>query len=444
VSRATVLAAVVATATAAAAAALALPQPALAHATLKQTTPTFGQRLSSGPPRVILQFDQQVMALPSSIRVVTGSGRLVSGTARNGSDPRTLEAPLRARLQRAGYTVRWHALSADGHVVSGVYTFGVGVAAPPPSEAYGAGGPTWSDHLVRWLYFVSLALLLGGLAFRLVVVPGSMPRAYERRFFAVTGIGVAATLETGIVAFVLRADDALQLPFGRLLYGDLSPLASGTRFGIAFIAMTLGFATVAALLFLGWLTDRRAFLVAALLVGLGFASGLSLSGHSAVDAGSSWISILADWLHLVAATLWVGGLVQLAVCVWPSVPDPRRAAFLAFARLAPALIAVLVACGVYLSVVRLPAVSDLWEEGYGRVLLIKLALVTLALAWGGTHHFFVRPLLERGRTPRLLVRSLAGEGAVGMAILLAAAVLVDSKPPVPVPQPAQASVPARR
>jgi hypothetical protein len=48
----------------------------------------------------------------------------------------------------------------------------------------------------------------------------------------------------------------------------------------------------------------------------------------------------------------------------------------------------------------------------------------------------VRPALERG-APLFarLPRSLAGESAVGMAILLAAAVLVDSKPPPqPVPQ----------
>ena len=92
-------------------------------------------------------------------------------------------------------------------------------------------------------------------------------------------------LEVGIVAFLLRAEDALQLPFGRLLYGDLSPIAGGTRFGTAFIAMTLGFALVAALLFLAWLTDRRALLWAAFALGLVFASGLSLSGHSAADAG---------------------------------------------------------------------------------------------------------------------------------------------------------------
>jgi putative copper export protein len=96
------------------------------------------------------------------------------------------------------------------------------------------------------------------------------------------------------------------------------------------------------------------------------------------------------------------------------------------------LIAIVLSAGVYLSIVRLPQLSDLWTVGYGRVLLVKLGLVSLALTWGAVHHFVARPALEQGREGPILSRlprSLAGESAVGMAILLAAAVLVDSKPP---------------
>src|SRR5207253_3683756 len=99
-----------------------------------------------------------------------------------------------------------------------------------------------------------------------------------------------------------------------------------TRFGTAFVAMTLGFALVSAFLFLAWLTDRPVLLWPAFLLAIGFASGLSLSGHSAVDSGSSWLSELADWAHLTAASLWVGGLVQLAFVVWPLAPGLRRGA----------------------------------------------------------------------------------------------------------------------
>jgi copper transport protein len=427
----------------AALAALAFPAGAFAHANLQSTTPSFRQRLQAAPAAVTLRFDQSVQAEPNAIDVKSAFGKEVARTSRaNGHD---VSVPLRP-LARGAYTVRWHVLSADGHVVSGVFTFGVRVNAPPPTEAYGSSGPTTTEHVVRWAYFLALALLLGGLGFRLLVVPGPLRHAAERRFFLLVGAGVVATLEVGILAFVLRAEDALQLPFGRLLYGDLSSISNGTRFGEAFIAMTLGFAFVAAFVFLAWLTDRRALLWPAFLLGLLLTSGLSVSGHDGVDPGSSWRSELADWAHLSAAALWIGGLVQLAFVIWPQAPELRRAAFLRFSRFAGCLIAVVLGAGLYLSIVRLPRLSDLWTTGYGHVLLVKLGLVLFALGWGALHHFVARPAVERGGDGPIwsrLPRSLAAESAVGIAILLAAAVLVDSKPP-PGPAQAPAAASARR
>ena len=414
-------------------AALAFPAVASAHASVEYTTPHFGKRLQVAPKAVLLEFDQSVKALPNAIAVFTAKGHAVSGLTRTSADKRTVSAPV-SHLGRGAYTVRWRVISADGHVVSGVFTFGVRHSAPLATEAFGASGPSTREHIVRWLFFLALALLAGGLGFRLLIARGELPAAAERRFYHLVGVGAVAVIQIGTLAFLLNAEDALQLPFGVFLYGDLSPLADGTRFGMAFIAMTLGFALVSALVFLAWLTDRRVLLWPAFVLALGFASGLSLSGHSAAGAGSSWLSELADWAHLAAASLWVGGLVQLAFVVWPLAPDLRRTSFLRFSKLATLLICVLLSAGIYLSVLRLPRLSDLWTASYGQVLLVKLALVSLALLWGAAHHLLVRPALERG-APLFsgLPRSLMGESAVGMAILLVAAVLVESKPP---PRPA--------
>jgi copper transport protein len=423
------------------AAALIVPAQASAHATLEHTSPGFRERLSSSPRTLVLRFDQYVKVVPGSVHLYSSKGPV--GVTRVWSEAFAVKASL-PQLPKGAYTVRWHALSSDGHVVSGVFTFGVRAAAPAPTDAFGSSGPTRTEHVVRWAYFLALALLVGGIGFRLLVLRGPLTPRAEQRFFALTGIGAVATLNVGIAAFILRAEDALQLPFGRLLYGDLSPIAR-TRFGAAFVAMTLGFALVSALLFLAWLTDRRAFLWPAFVVGLAFVSGLSLSGHSAADRGSSWKSEVADWAHLSAACLWIGGLVQLAVVVWPLAPQARRAAFLAFSRLATVCIGVLLLAGIYLSIVRLPRLADLWASGYGHVLLVKLGLVVLALVWGGAHKLLVVPAVARGDDGVLarLRGSLVGESMVGMAVLLAAAVLVDAKPPVqpaPVP-PAASSVP---
>jgi putative copper export protein len=194
--------------------------------------------------------------------------------------------------------------------------------------------------------------------------------------------------------------------------------------------MTLGFALVGALVFLAWLTDRDVFLWPAFAVSLVFVSGLSFSGHSAADAGSSWKSELADWAHLSAACLWIGGLVQLTAVVWPLLPELRRPALLAFSRLATVCVGVLLLAGVYLAILRLPQLNDLWSTSYGQILLIKIGLVALAFAWGGLHKLRAVPVVERDGTVPRLRASLAGESMVGMIVLLVAAILVNAKPPV--------------
>lgn len=428
---------------AALAAALALPASAFAHAELVAEQPAFMARLKAAPRSVDLRFSEPVAA--PAVTVSSDRGRVRTLPARLDASRRSVRVGVGfGSMRRGAYTVRWRVVSDEGHVVSGVYTFGVGVDPPPPTRAVGASGSTRADNALRWLLFVALALAVGGLGFRLLVVGDALPPRAERRLLLLTGGGALAAIHVGIAAFVLRAQDALQVPFGQLLYADVSPLAE-TRSGQAFTAMTLAFALVTTLVFLAWLLDRPALLRPAFGVAIAFVSALSLSGHSAVEPRSSWLSELADWVHLCAATLWVGGLVMLFTVVWPAAPELRREAFLRFSRVATGLVALLVVAGTYLSVERLPHLRDLWATGYGHVLLAKLALVCVALLWGSLHHLVARPLLERGDDGVLarLPRSLLGEGAVGMAVLLAAAVLVDSKPPAP-PSPAPVQATATR
>jgi copper transport protein len=410
------------------AAALVLPAPAAAHVILEGASPATQSRVREVPTRIVLEFNQPVTASTRAIEVLASDGRIVSAPARPTAGARRVVAAVDGLARGSSYTVRWRVVGRDGHSPAGVYTFGIGVTPPPPTEAAGASGTTWRDDVARWLLFAALALVIGPLAVRLVVLRGPVPPALEQRMHLVTTVAAMMVINVGIAAFVIRASNALQLPLGDLLYGDLQPFAEQTRFGVAFLAMTFGFGVVATLLMLAWVFELEAPRWWALSLSVLLVSGLSLAGHQGTEPNASWLSELADWLHLVAACIWVGGVATLALLVWPSAPALRARAFLGFSRLAVALVGAMVLAGVYLAVQRLPAVSDLWETDYGRALLVKLAIVALALAFGGFHHTVVRPRLEAGGGVRARP-TLLGETAVALTVLLAAAVLTNASPP---------------
>jgi copper transport protein len=408
--------------------ALLVPGTAAAHVTLQDAEPATQSRLETAPTEIRLRFSQPVTVTSGAIQVLAPDGTLLSGVARTEEGGHVVVAPVSRIESGQGYTVRWRVIGDDGHSPGGVYTFGVGVAAPPPTEAVGASGTTWRDDAARWGLFAALALLVGPLAVRLLILRGPIPARLERALNIVAVVAALLVIDIGIAGFVLRASNALQLPLADLPYGDLQPFAEKTRFGVAFLVMTVGFGLVAVLLLLGWVLDRPVLRWPSLGISLALAAGLSLSGHQATEPNASLLAQLADWVHLIAASIWVGGVAAIAFLVWPLAPELRRSAFLGFARLAVALVAAVVLAGAYLALVRLPTLDDLWTTQYGRFLLLKLALVVVALAWGALHHFVVRPRIAAGRGSSARP-SLVGEAVVALAVLLAAAILTNAAPP---------------
>jgi len=409
--------------------ALVVPAAASAHATLKEVHPGEQDRVDAPPSEVTLRFDQSVEAPPNAIVVLAPDGRTLSGPVSQSRRGTVVRVPVHGAVGGQAYTVRWRVVSADGHVATGVFTFGVDVAAPPPTEAVGASGMTWRDDVARWALFASLALMIGVVGIRLLVLPRAVDPLVERRVYLLGTLGAVLALNAGIAGFVIRSANALQVSGADLLYADLSPFAESTRFGTAFLVTTFGFGLCLTILVVAWALDLPMLRWPAFVLGLVLVWGYPLSGHQATEPNSTVLTELADWVHLVCAMLWVGGVLTLAVVVWPLSGDLRRVAFLRFSRIAVVLIALLLAAGTFVSIERLPELDDLWDTSYGRTLLVKIALVLVALAWGGFHHTVVRPRLERGESPPGVGRSLLGESVVALAVLFAAAVLVNGAPP---------------
>ena len=414
---------------AALAVALIAPAAASAHATMKEATPAEQGRVEVPPKEVMLRFDQSVVAPVDAIVVLGADGKNHTRAITQSRRDTVVHAHVTGLVAGEAYTVRWRIVSADGHVATGVFTFGVGVDPPPPTEAVGSSGMTWRDDVARWALFASLALMIGVVGISLLVLPRVVDARVEHRVHLLGTLGAFLALNAGIAGFVIRSANALQVSGVDLLYADLSPFAESTRFGTAFMVTTLGFGVCLTILVVAWVLDQPLLRWPAFVLAVALVWGYPLSGHQATEPNSTALGEIADWVHLVSAMLWVGGVLTLALVVWPLAPDLRRAAFLRFSRLAVFLIGVLVVAGAVVAIERLPEVADLWQTSYGRTLLVKIGLVLVALAWGGVHHTLVRPRLERGEMPRGVGRSLLGESAVAMAVLLAAAVLVNGAPP---------------
>ena len=204
----------------------------------------------------------------------------------------------------------------------------------------------------------------------------------------------------GIAAFVLRADDALQLPFVDLLYGDLSPIATKTRFGVG-VRRDDARLRARHRPRLARLAPRPAATSSgpAFLVALGFASGplalgaLRPSSRTRRGCPSSPTGCTSS-----AAILWVGGLVALA-----RVRLAARAGAAAVARSSasrgsrPSRRRARARRHLPLDPRALPTVSRPLDDALRpRPARQDRDRLRRAQPGAAAHHFFVRPRLERG------------------------------------------------
>lgn len=173
----------------------------------------------------------------------------------------------------------------------------------------------------------------------------------------------------------------------------------------------------------------------ALAIAGGAAVALShlFDGHTVTTAPAVVVRISAV-THVGAAGVWVGGVLMLAqLLTWRKRRGvPLRAAELAvrFSRVAAVALGAVAVAGFALTWAILDAPGELVSTAWGRFLLLKMALVGVAVGLGGYNHHFVVPHLdadggeeEMGERLRRVVRV---EGAILVGVIAATAALVGA------------------
>jgi copper transport protein len=429
-------------------------RPAWAHALLEKSTPATGGQLDS-PGQIIATFSEAVEPQFSELQVLDANRKRVDAGDSQGAlgDPKSLVVSV-PKLPDGTYMVAWRNLSAvDGHVVRGVFPVVVGAGGIElPTMDAPVFVPSPQDVVARWIGYAAALLLAGSLIFRrlsarpaLRIAPvQGLPEAFDR-WFAGMGLGAGLTLVLAtLVLMVSQAANAADLPFWQGL-GEPFVRLLGTRLGQLWeLRLACGLLLAGAC----WRLHGSLQEWIGLAVSLTLLMAISLGSHAAAIPSGTWLVVLLDWLHQVAAAAWVGGLAAFVLVLRLArrgVDGASSTSFVStlvprFSTLAMVCVAVLALTGLFQSWLQVKAPQAL-ATLYGGALVVKVLLILPMLALGAMNLAIYRPGLARavatrgrgftGSAPELVRRlhvAVITEAALAIAVLLATSVLTSSEP----------------
>ncbi|MGW3109091.1 copper resistance CopC/CopD family protein [Streptomyces sp. NPDC001100] len=415
--------------------------PAAAHTELVRSTPKDGARLEKAPDGLALVFDEAVD--PADIRVMTPEGDRLPVTRVPGKGSATVRVAL---PHASGDTLKltWSVIDEeDGHATSGRLTFDIGArttqdrggeatAAPAPS-------PSVRKGLVaaRWTGYLSLALFVGGLAFVALLWPRG---AGERRARMLLGLAWTCGLASTVAALGLQgaytALGGLRDALRPATYTDVLTTEPGIALAARGLLWVLAAVVLAALLQGGARTARSpGWRVGAGAVALGLLRATGMAGHNSEGTEPTWGAV-ADLVHLLGVSLWIGGLTMLTVAVLPRrEPGELAAVVPGYSKLAAVSVTAIVAAGLVLAWQIVGSYDALLHTSYGHLLLLKTGVlaVVLAAAWCSRQWTRTRldlAVLLRGdaATVRPFGYSVAAETGLVLVVLAVTSLLVTADP----------------
>jgi copper transport protein len=437
--------------------ALAAPASAFAHAYLIRTSPSASVTVNRSPKEVDLTYDEAVEPRFATVSV-TNPDAQQEATApphRSPMNADTLVTPLKPGLPEGWYLVYWRAISADGHPVKGAFTFAIGPNPGPapqfviPSLTESAATP--GRLVVRWLMFLSFMCAIGLLLLRTLVardvsrrVPGASVRSVSIAFLASIGVALVVTPIYDVMSTAKFAQT------GVFDLGTVVPLLTSSHFGRSLIDLEIVLALLAVAGAIAiWLDvgARKERSTAALLALIGALTAAActlvvpgLAGHAA-QTNPVWLSLLLDWIHLAAGSIWLGGLVGMLVLA--ATVGSLRVQTLAvvvprFSQIAFVSVMAIVASGIGSALQHFPTLDSLWTTSYGKSLVLKLIFLGGTILIAAVNFGWTAPRFRRvadgadGSKPASVLRVLvSGEVLLIIGAFFGAALLTSLPPPPP-------------
>ncbi|MEF2966341.1 copper resistance protein CopC [Paenibacillus sp. M1] len=423
---------------------------ASAHAYIVASSPAADEVLDKAPSSLFIQFNEAVEPAFFSLSVLGPAGERadLGDAAIDPGHPDKLVAGLKPDLPEGAYTVKWKVVSSDGHPVTGTLLFQIGASGGSPDVQPGssvepAAAPGADLLLVRWLWYAGMTLFSGVLILHLILLPRSSRSGDSglpsRSKWAIL-LGLALTVAAVLGSLPQQtADNAgttwAQAWNGELLRETLQHTGFGTVWKAQVLLLLLLAAATAVILKRpganqaepGFGKIHRYAAAAALAVGQGLFLSKAFIGHAAAAEVKS-LAIAADYVHLSASALWLGGLLAV-IFLLPAAAgtDPETGgrpkayweAIRRFSLLAAGSVTLLLISGIYGALVHIPSFDALFHTGYGIVLLCKIALFLCMLGLG------VSGFIHGRRRSRPLGRGAWTEFILGLVVLALAALLAN-------------------
>lgn len=239
----------------------------------------------------------------------------------------------------------------------------------------------------RLTHFIATVILLGSVLFRLYAARSfsgfeEVRHAFDRWLRWVLLLAVAISLGSAM-AWLLVQSAILGDSWANGLSGEtLTAVLFETEFGHLWMCRLV--VTALAIFVLLFLTRRRPTAGALGVAGLSLllVASLAGTGHAMMHSGiDRIIHVSVQAVHLLAASVWLGGLVPLGYLLHAASRKAdaswlaaTRSALPRFSQAGVAAVSLLTLTGIFMSSLMVGGIAALFQTVYGQLLLAKIAL----------------------------------------------------------------------
>ncbi|MCU5655360.1 copper resistance CopC/CopD family protein [Bacillus mycoides] len=414
-----------------------IPKSASAHAYVVKSNPAENETLKKAPSVVKIEFDEDIQVSSFNtlfVRDTSGKRVDLKDAHIDKKNKKILEAGLKENLKNGLYSIQWKAISADGHPIQGVIPFRIGLAEAGTDDikVEEMGYVPQIDMIMeRGILYTSFSLFIGVLLFNLILYKGSASQVQSRSkkiiWISLFGIFISLLFNLPLQAKI-NADVSWLEAFDPLLLKETLQLSV---FGYVWITQMALISTLMIVTYFAVKSERvSSFKVWSIPIVL-FIGLLVMKAFNSHAYGLKFkeIAVVMDFLHLFAASLWMGGLSSIVLLLrkeadkWTMYWDAIKR----FSPWATGAVIVILLTGLFNSTFFIPTIHSLFDTKYGLALLAKILLFVCMGILGIIHY-----VKGRMRAQQRLGATVKVEFIIGIIVFVIVAFMTNVQtPPMP-------------